>query len=223
MKTMSKILGWQGFSLMKFCKCSKFKFFVRRDKFSRIAQIALKFAIKNYSKIQKLKNSWKTGTPSGKRSWKIGTPVLFACWHAKFNNWHTFGALAGKNGKLASGPRFSRFLNMWMPFNNIIIIMMVMIIIQRNVFLLYLFSSRHFVGWGVVGAGSVWAPSLTFVPLCWGCGLCGVPVSGFESRPIWELRGLTRWWCPTEVGISKSFSSPGMALPKTLTYGATSK
>ena len=65
-----------------------------------------------------------------------------------------------------------------------------------------------------MGTGSVWAPSFTFVLSCGGWGVCGDPVSGFESRPIWELRGLTRWWCPSEVDITTSFSSACRELTK---------
>ena len=90
-----------------------------------------------------------------------------------------------------------------MPFN-IIIIMIVMIIIQRNLFLLYYFSSQHFVGWGVVGAGGVWASSLAFVARLFGLvgggwGVCGNLVSGFGWRPIGVLRGLGHWGFPNDT------------------------
>ena len=57
---------------------SKFEFFVSQDKFSRTAQISLKFAyVKHNWKFKNLemlfKNSWKIGMPFGRRSWKIGT------------------------------------------------------------------------------------------------------------------------------------------------------
>ena len=39
MKTKLKVLGWQGFFLNKILQMLKSKFFVSRDKFSRIAQI----------------------------------------------------------------------------------------------------------------------------------------------------------------------------------------
>ena len=48
------------------------------------------------------------------------------------------------------------------PFSDMVIIMVV-IIIQGNLFLLYLFSFPRFVGCGVVGAGGVWALLSAFV------------------------------------------------------------
>ena len=48
------------FSLNEILQMSKFKFFVSRDKFSRIAQLFLKFASGEHDlKIQKLKNSFE--------------------------------------------------------------------------------------------------------------------------------------------------------------------
>ena len=70
---------------------SKFKFFVSRDKFSRIAQIFLKFAMQMLNITEKFKNwkilwknSWKIGMHFGRWGWKIGT---LACQD-------TFGILA---------------------------------------------------------------------------------------------------------------------------------
>lgn len=78
---------------------SKFKFIASRDKFSRMAQILMKFAnVKHKWKIQKsiffwkivekLTWLWHVGTPS----WITGTPL--ASWQAKLNNWLAFGTLA---------------------------------------------------------------------------------------------------------------------------------
>ena len=99
---------------------SKFKFFVLRDKFSRIAQIFLKFAMQMLNITEKFKNwktpfknSWKIGMHFGRWGWKIGTLACqverlvhlwnigspswtigmpLARWHAKMNNWHAFSA-----------------------------------------------------------------------------------------------------------------------------------
>ena len=78
----------------------EFKFFISRDKFSRITQIFLKVTNVEYNwKIQKLKNRRKIATPFGRRSWKIGTPFgtlarLLAHWHVKIRSWHAFGMWA---------------------------------------------------------------------------------------------------------------------------------
>ena len=76
---------------------SKLKFFVLRDKFSKITQIFLKFAnVEHHWKIQKLKNSlknsWKICTSFGCQVEKLVSPL--ACWHPKFNNGYTFSTLA---------------------------------------------------------------------------------------------------------------------------------
>ena len=91
-----------SFYLNKILQMSKFKFFVSHDKFSRIAQIFLKFAnVEHNWKIQKLKKNfckiverlvclfvgeveklarlWNIGTPI----WLIGTPL--ARWHVCWN------------------------------------------------------------------------------------------------------------------------------------------
>ena len=68
----------KGFRLIRFLlneilQISKFKFSISRDKFSRIAQIYLKFAMQMLSITEKfknwkipLKNNWKTGTHFGR-------------------------------------------------------------------------------------------------------------------------------------------------------------
>ena len=59
---------------------SKFKFFVSRDNFSRIAQIFLKFGNVNHNwKIEKFKKIF---------SWKAVEKLarLLACWHANLKN-----------------------------------------------------------------------------------------------------------------------------------------
>ena len=91
------VRDFRRFFLNEILQIPKFKFFVSRDKFARIAQIFLKFAnVEHNWKIQKLKNYfeniWKIATPFGRRIWKIGTSLT--CWQAKLNNWHTFGWLA---------------------------------------------------------------------------------------------------------------------------------
>ena len=56
----AKVLGWQGFFLNEILQMTKSKFFVLRDKFSRIAQIFLKFAnVEHNWKPQNLKNSFE--------------------------------------------------------------------------------------------------------------------------------------------------------------------
>ena len=80
---------------------SKFKFFyflemskiwiLELSKYSwNLQMVSIIEKLKNWKIL--LKNNWKIGTPFGRRSWKIGTPL--AHWHAKLNNWHTFGTLA---------------------------------------------------------------------------------------------------------------------------------
>ena len=71
---------------------SKFKFFISRDKFSRIAQIFLKFAnVKHDWKIRKLKNYFEKCL----KNW-------YAFWQVKFKNRYAFGTLARQVEKLAS-------------------------------------------------------------------------------------------------------------------------
>ena len=97
LKTTSNVLGWQGFSWVKFCKCQNLNSFFRKISFLELPKYS--WNLQMVSMIEKfknpkilLKNSWKIGTPFGRRSWKIETPL--ARWHAKLNNWHTFGTLA---------------------------------------------------------------------------------------------------------------------------------
>ena len=93
----SKVLDWQGFSLMKFYKCQNLNSlfcqtsFVELPKYSSNLQILSTVKKSRNSKIL-LRNSWKIGTPSGRQSWKICKPL--ASWHAKLKNWHSFGTLA---------------------------------------------------------------------------------------------------------------------------------
>ena len=97
MKTTSKVLGWQGFSLMTFCKCQNLDSLFREISFLELPKYSWNLQMvriiekfKNWKIL--LKNSWKIGTPFGRQNWKIGTPL--ARWHAKLNNWYTFGTLA---------------------------------------------------------------------------------------------------------------------------------
>ena len=96
MKTTSKVLGSQGFSLTKSCKCQNLNSLFREISFLELSKyswnlqmLSIIEKLKNWKNF--LKNSRKIGTPFGKRSWKIGSPVQ--CWHTKLNNWHTFDTL----------------------------------------------------------------------------------------------------------------------------------
>ena len=61
----------------------KFKFFVLRGKFSRIAQIFMQFASgEHYRKIQKLKNSFEKQLKN-----------RYAFWQTKLKDWDIFGRL----------------------------------------------------------------------------------------------------------------------------------
>ena len=118
-------------------KMSTFKFFLARDKFSRIDQIFLKFANINYNwKIYILKNIffkkkwlkiwhafWQVGTPIS----KIDTPLegwlwhafgfarLLARWQVNGKCWHAFGKFAYRHVEHAGthgshGTRFNKLL-----------------------------------------------------------------------------------------------------------------
>ena len=78
----------------------KFKFFVSRDKFSRIDQIFLKFAnVEHNSKIQKLKKSFEKFL----KNWH-------AFWQAKLKYWFAFGILAYQVEYLAHLWHVSKFI-----------------------------------------------------------------------------------------------------------------
>ena len=111
-----------------------FKFFVSRDKFSRIVQVFLKFANFNHNwNIFSLKKSWKIDTSFGTLACQFGKWHIFGtltrqhvkmkCWHTfgqlarQFEKWHVFGKLARKNEMLARfwhvgthGTRFSKLV-----------------------------------------------------------------------------------------------------------------
>ena len=107
----ASVLCWQGFSLMKFCKCQNLNSLFREIIFLELPKYS--WNVQMLSIIEKfkdwkvlLKNSWKIGMHFGRRSWKIG--LFWTYWHIKLNNWHTFGTLARlltrwhvKNEKLA--------------------------------------------------------------------------------------------------------------------------
>ena len=93
MKTTSKVLGWQGFSLIKVCKCQNMNSLFREISFLELPKYS--WNVHMLSMIKKfknwkilLKNSWKIGIPFSRRNWKIGTPLASS--HAKLNNWYTF-------------------------------------------------------------------------------------------------------------------------------------
>ena len=97
LKTTSKVLGSQGYSLMRFRKCQNLNSlfheisFLELPKYSwNLQMVRMIKKFKNWKIL--LKNSWKIRTSFGRWSWKIGTSL--ARWHAKLNNWHTFDTLA---------------------------------------------------------------------------------------------------------------------------------
>ena len=95
-----KVLGWQGFSIMKFCKCPNLNSLLREIKFLQLPKYSrnlpmLSIIEKFISRKILLRNSWKIGLPFGRRSWKIGSPswiiiMPLISWHTKLNNWHVF-------------------------------------------------------------------------------------------------------------------------------------
>ena len=96
----SKVLSWQSFSLMKSCKCQNLNYLFREISFLELPKYSQNVQIltiiekfKNW-KIP-LKNSWKIGTPFGRRSWKSDTPLvrLLARWNVKMRVWQSFGTL----------------------------------------------------------------------------------------------------------------------------------
>ena len=97
LKTTSKVLSWQSFSLTKFGKCQNLNSFFHEISFLELPKYSWNLQMVRMIKKFKnwkilLKNSWKIRTSFGRWSWKIGTSL--ARWHAKLNNWHTFGTLA---------------------------------------------------------------------------------------------------------------------------------
>ena len=92
LKRTSKILGWQGFSLMKFCKWQNLNYLFCGLSFLELSKCS--WNLKMLSIIKKLKfwkNLLKSSWKFGRRSWKIGTPLTR--WHPKLNNWQTYGTL----------------------------------------------------------------------------------------------------------------------------------
>ena len=96
---------------MKFCKCQNLNSLFRKLSFPELPKYS--WYLQMLSIIEKfkywkiiLKNSWKIGTPFGRRSWKIDMPL--AHWQAKLHNWYTFGTFARlleRCGALAHGHR----------------------------------------------------------------------------------------------------------------------
>ena len=90
LKTTSKVLGWKGFSLMKFWKCQNLNSF-----FSEISFLELPIYSWNLQMVsitEKFKNLlarlWHGGTSTG--------------WHMKMRSWHVFGSLAHGHADHAS-------------------------------------------------------------------------------------------------------------------------
>ena len=82
MKTASKVLGRQGFSLMKFCKCQNLNYLFREISFLELPKYSWKSQILRI--IEKFKN------------WKIEAPLvgfLSPC-HVKMKSWHTLDTWA---------------------------------------------------------------------------------------------------------------------------------
>ena len=90
--------------LNEILQMSKFRLFVSRDEFSKIAQVFLKFAnVKHNWKIQRLKN-WHAFWQAKLKNWHALSHLL-ARWHVKMRSWDAFGTSEQEDH---AGKQFSR-------------------------------------------------------------------------------------------------------------------
>ena len=97
----SKVLGWQGFSLMKFCQCQNLNSLFREISFLELLKYP--WNLQMVSMIEKFKN------------WKIllKNRIYLVGWQVIMRNWYAFGTLACEHVDHAAmhgtyRPRFSK-------------------------------------------------------------------------------------------------------------------